>query len=108
MKQLCFLINPTSHWRAASDHTHALCHSTQKQGHQVSAVFFYGQAAYIATDYEQQKKWSSLAIDNLFICRTMLDHYQIDVALADNTFKIIGMAPWVVLMEQSDRIIEIV
>lgn len=108
MKHLCFLVNPTNHWQVAIDHTRALCHNAIKQGHHISAVFFYGQAAYIAADCEQQKKWSQLTIENLFICRTMLENYRIDTALADNTFKIIGMAPWVLLLEQSDRIIEVV
>ena len=108
MKQLCFLINPTQHWRSAIDHTRALCHSAINQGHHVSSVFFYGQAAYIAADFEQQLKWSILNINELFICRTMLDDYRIDSTKIDNSFKIIGMAPWLLLMEQSDRIIEVI
>ncbi|KAA3641528.1 MAG: hypothetical protein DWP95_06580 [Proteobacteria bacterium] len=105
--RLCLLINPTDHWQHAVKYAHQLAMATEDK-HQLIGVFFYGTAANIITDSQEQSKWQSLAKTPLYICRTMMDDFKLSDESLEQAFTVIGMAPWIGLMEQADRIVEII
>ncbi len=105
--RFCFLINPTNNWQQAVEHTYQLAKQAQSS-HQLTAVFFYGSAAHIAHQDDQQRQWQDLSACPLYICRTMLDKYNLTADSVEPFFQVIGMAPWIMHMEQADRIVEII
>lgn len=105
--RLCLLINPTDNWQQAVKHAYHLAKAAV-DNHELIGVFFYGTTANILTDSKQQAQWLTLSDTPLYICRTMIDNFNLSDELANQAFEVIGMAPWVRLMEQADHIVEII
>ncbi|MCX7545532.1 DsrE family protein [Marinicella gelatinilytica] len=105
--RLCLLINPTDNWQQAVAHARKLVTASAEK-HEVIGLFFYGSAAKIIADPKQQAQWLSFSNIPLYICRTMVEQHNLCDELLEPPFTVIGMAPWVVLMEQADRIVEII
>ena len=103
--RFCFLINPTDHWQQAVEHCLHLV-QLARSSHD-PAVFFYGTAVNIIDDPKLCKRWHDLSNQPLYLCRTMMDAHGIEDKTIDPAFEVIGMAPWIKLMEQADRIVEI-
>lgn len=105
--RLCFLINPSEDWQQAVEHARHLALAALKT-HQITAVFFFGSAAKIIQDTSMQQRWNKLNSCDLWICRTMIDQWQLNETACHNHFSVTGMAPWIDCMQQSDRVIEII
>jgi len=105
--RFCFLINPSNDWQQAVEH----CIQLAKQAHidhELAGVFFYGTSVHITQDIERQTQWQILTDCPLFVCRTMMDELHLSEQDVTAPFKVIGMAPWIMTMEQADRIVEII
>lgn len=104
--RISFLINPTDDWQQAVEHSRQLVLSAMRK-HHITAVFFFGSAAHILQHRHQQHQWKTVKNVQLWICRTMVDQLQLNESTCTKHFSIVGLAPWVNSMEQSDRIVEI-
>jgi sulfur relay (sulfurtransferase) complex TusBCD TusD component (DsrE family) len=104
--RFCFLINPTDHWQQAIKHAFYLAQQANIN-QELIGVFFYGSSVHIIQDSQLQTQWHDLADCPLYVCRTMVDEYQLAEKDIEAPFQLIGMAPWVMIMEQADRIVEI-
>lgn len=105
--RICFFINPTDDWQQAVNHGYQLARLAHRN-HELSGVFFYGSAVQIVTESKHMSPWQGLSDCSLYLCRTMMDEYRVATDLAIAPFQVIGMAPWIVTMEQADRIVEII
>ncbi|TDR22780.1 DsrE family protein [Marinicella litoralis] len=104
------LINPIHSWQDSNDHALILVQSMINHGHQINAVFFYGESSQIAAKPDFQISWKKLIQQQTFdllICRTMIEYHEIKPQL-EPEFKIVGMGHLTLAMEQSDRTVELV
>ncbi len=104
--RISFLINPTDDWQQAVEHARQLVQSAIRK-HHITTVFFFGSAAHILQHHHQQHQWKAVKSGHLWICRTMVDQLKLDETTCPPHFSIVGLAPLVNSMEQSDRIVEI-
>ena len=105
--RFCFLINPTQDWQQAVEHTFQLAKQAHID-HELAGVFFYGTAVKIAQNTDYQTQWHTLADCPLYVCRTMIEEHHLSEQDIKPPFNVIGMAPWIMTMEQADRIVEII
>ncbi len=107
--KLCLMINTEHQWQESSRHGLLLAHAMTEQGHEVEAVFFYGQAVKVIQDHDLAKEWLKWRHNHpcaLLLCRTMLTLRDDKVDTVAG-FDVVGMASWVAAMERADRTLEI-
>ncbi len=107
--KLSLLIHPGHAWQSSVRHSLLLAQAMTDQGHQVTGVFFYGTAAQIFNDpvlSSQWLDWQHSHECDLLLCRTMLEHQQLQ-APPTKDFQVVGMASWLAVAERADRIIEV-
>lgn len=104
--RICFLINPTDHWQQAVKHGFYLAQQANIN-QDLIGVFFYGSSVHITQDSQLQTQWHDLSECSLYLCRTMMEEYHLPEKNIVSPFQVIGMAPWITIMEQANRIVEI-
>jgi|GEM_PF-4891912 len=105
--RICFLINPTDNWQQAVKHAYQLAIQAQSK-YDLSGVFFYGSSVKIIQAPQYLKQWQNLSECPLFLCRTMMEEHHLSEQDTESPFNVVGMAPWIMMMEQADRIVEII
>lgn len=105
--RFCFLINPSNDWQQAVEHSLQLAKQAHID-HELTGVFFYGTSVLITQDHERQSQWQVLSDCPLYVCRTMIEEMHLSEQHVTSPLKVIGMAPWIMTMEQADRIVEII
>lgn len=105
------MVNPVSHWQSSIRHAFELAETMSSEGHQVNAVFFYGQAVRIVQSTEQLNQWQLWQQSTqtpLLLCSNYIENYQL-AAQANQTkgFEPVSMGRWVQAAETADKIVEL-
>ena len=109
--KFCIIINATEQWKKSLDHAFSLATTMRNEGHQINAVFFYGQAVQLVNDsglINQWHQWQKNNTCQLMLCSTFIESSQlIKQAQCANGFEVVSMASWIQAMEAADRTLEL-
>lgn len=104
--KVVIMVNANRAWQESVRHAGLLVEQLRLLEQQLLMVFFYGQSVTVACRPEQQWREVGKHIP-LVLCRTMVEHYQLDESQIDDCFQVRGMATWMQAIEQADRCIEL-
>jgi sulfur relay (sulfurtransferase) complex TusBCD TusD component (DsrE family) len=109
--KFCLLINAREQWPVTMQQVLPVAQAMTAAGHQVNAVFLFGEAVKMIehpTLVKSWQQWQQQSGTRLLLCSTQLEHWQIDVQDPPAGFEVVGLAALTQAMEQADRTVELV
>lgn len=108
--KFCLLINASAQWQTSHQHALSLVRTLCDAGHQVNAVFMYGEAVRVIENQSLVKAWQRCYADHeipLLLCSTQLANLDLDQIQEPDGFEVVGLASLTQAMETADRTVEL-
>ncbi len=108
--KFCLLINASTQWFASHQNALPLVRAMCDAGHEIHAVFMYGEAVRVIENNELLKAWQQCHEDHqipLLLCSTQLANLDIEPATEIYGFEVAGLASLTQAMEAADRTLEL-